>query len=95
VAAELHRGIGVGFIDVDVTVESIGRTSFTLRCEVFQSEMRAAVARIVLVNFDYKREEAVPLSSSQPAALEPHLVGQPRPPDSRTAARRAPIRPRR
>jgi hypothetical protein len=94
VAAELHRGIGVGFIDVDVTVESIGRTSFTLRCEVFQSEMRA-VARIVLVNFDYKREEAVPLSSSQPAALEPHLVGQPRPPDSRTAARRAPIRPRR
>jgi acyl-CoA thioesterase FadM len=72
VEADLLRGVAVGRMDMDVTVETIGRTSFTLRCEVAQDGQRAAIVRMVLVSFDYERERPVPLSSSQVAALKPH-----------------------
>jgi acyl-CoA thioesterase FadM len=75
VEADLYRAIGVGTIDITVTVEAIGRTSFTLRSDVHQCQDHAAVARMVLVMFDYKRGSPVPLSSSQRSSLEAHLSG--------------------
>jgi acyl-CoA thioesterase FadM len=72
VEADLYSPIGVGCIDIEVTVEAIGNSSFTLRSEVFQGENRAAVARMVLVSFDYEREVPLALSSAQRQALEGH-----------------------
>ncbi len=75
VEADLYGEVNPGGIHVDVTVTSIGRTSFSLRCEVYQNETRVAVTTLVLVSFDYARKAAVLLSPAQRFALQSHVVG--------------------
>jgi acyl-CoA thioesterase FadM len=70
--AEVH----VGTLHIDVTLTAVGRTSFTLRCDVVQDDAVAARVTVVLVSFDYAERRAVPLTSGQRAVLESAQVPQ-------------------
>ena len=72
--ADLHGVVIAGELDLDVGVHRIGRTSFTLTCDVRQRGRHVASSRFVMVSFDYEREATLPLSATQRAALETHLV---------------------
>lgn len=72
VEVDYHREIGVGPFAVDVTVVSVGRTSFRLRLDVRADGELAASAQAVLVCFDYPTRSPLPLTHSQRAALEQH-----------------------
>lgn len=65
--------VGLGTLDVDVAVLTIGRTSFTVRCTVSQAGTPAASVDVVLVSFGYDVKTALPLTGGQRAALEQHL----------------------
>ncbi|MGB8652565.1 MAG: thioesterase family protein [Mycobacteriales bacterium] len=68
------REVHVGTLDVDVTLLSVGRTSFRLRLDVSQDGEQAAAVEVVLVQFGYVERTPIPLSPSQRAALEQHLA---------------------
>lgn len=61
--------IGEGSLDVDVTVVSVGRTSFRLLCTVQQAGVVAAKVNVALVSYDYTSRAAVPLTTGQVSAL--------------------------
>lgn len=62
--------VGEGELVVEVTVVSIGRTSFRLRMQVLQDGRKAAQTEAVLVLFDYQAATPVPLSPEQRSTLE-------------------------
>ncbi len=65
--------VGEGTLDVDVSVLSVGRTSFRVLCTVLQDDVVAARVQVVLVSFAYDEKAAVPLTAAQQAALTGHL----------------------
>lgn len=65
VEVDYHREIGVGPLAVDVSVVSVGRTSFRLRLDVRADGELAASAQAVLVCFDYATRTPLPLTSGQ------------------------------
>ena len=67
---DYHAEVGVGTLDVDVSVLSVGRTSFRLRHAVSQDGRPAATVDVVLVCFSYDARQAVPLTEQQRASLE-------------------------
>lgn len=69
---DYHREVGTGTLDVDVSVLSVGRTSFRLRCAVLQDGEPAATVDVVLVSFAYDDRAALPLTDAQRAALATH-----------------------
>ena len=69
---DYHREVDVGTLEVDVTVLSVGRTSFRLRCAVTQQGEQAATVDVVLVCFSYDDRQPVPLTAVQRASLEQH-----------------------
>lgn len=72
VEVDYHREVGVGPFAVDVSVVSVGRTSFRLRLDVRSDDELAASAQAVLVCFDYDTRTPLPLTQRQRAALEQH-----------------------
>lgn len=71
---DYHREVGPGSLDVDVTVLSVGRSSFRILCAVQQDGRAAARVEVVLVSFAYDERAAVPLSSRQRTDLLAHLT---------------------
>jgi acyl-CoA thioester hydrolase len=69
------REVGAGDLVIDVSVLSIGRTSFRLGLAIGQHDQPVATAEVVLVAFDYAAGASVGLAESQRTALEEHLVG--------------------
>ncbi len=67
--AEVH----VGELHIDVSLTAVGRTSFTLRCDVVQDEAVAARVSVVIVSFDYPTRTSRPLTDAQRAVLVPSL----------------------
>lgn len=67
---DYHAEVGVGTLDVDVTVTDVGRTSFRLRHHVSQDGRPAATVDVVLVCFSYETRTAVPLTDQQRQSLE-------------------------
>ena len=65
--------VDVGGLDVDVSVLSVGRTSFRIRCAVSQEGRPAARVDVVLVSFGYDERRPVPLTDPQRAVLQAHL----------------------
>ena len=63
------REVGAGELRIDITVLSVGRSSFRLRLDVEQAGTKAAGAEVVLVAFDYGKGASVPLTESQRTAL--------------------------
>ncbi len=70
--ADLHGEVLAGELDLDVGVQRIGRTSFTLECQVRQGGKLMATGRIVMVTFDHERGSTTPLSGEQRAVLSAH-----------------------
>jgi acyl-CoA thioesterase FadM len=72
---DYHREVGVGPLDVDVRVLSIGRTSFRIECAVSQDGEPAATVQVVLVSFGYDARTPLALTDAQrlglAAALDP------------------------
>ena len=73
VEVDYHREVGAGSFDVEVSVLSVGRTSFRLRLNCRAEGELAASAQAVLVCFDYAARQPLPLRPEQRAALEQHL----------------------
>lgn len=69
VEVDYVREVGAGELRIDVSVLSVGRSSFRLALDVQQGGVRAAGAEVVLVAFDYSLGASVPLSEGQRAAL--------------------------
>ena len=67
---DYHAEVGVGTLDVDVTVVEVGRSSFRLRHHVSQGGRPAATVDVVLVCFSYDTRSAVPLTDEQRQSLE-------------------------
>lgn len=65
---EVHEGT----LDVEVTVLSVGGTSFRVRCTVLQEERVAARVEVVLVSFSYDTRSALRLTEQQRAHLHAH-----------------------
>lgn len=61
--------VGAGELRIDITVLSVGRSSFRLRLDVEQGGTKAAGAEVVLVAFDYGKGASMPLTESQRTAL--------------------------
>jgi acyl-CoA thioester hydrolase len=59
---------GVRSVDVTVSVEKVGRSSFTLRHEIRTPESLVAVGRVVMVTLDEARRPR-PLTEEERAAL--------------------------
>ena len=70
---DYHREVGAGSLDVDVTVLSVGRSSFRILCTVKQDGLVAASVEVVLVSFSYDDRAALPLSQQQRTDLLAHL----------------------
>jgi acyl-CoA thioesterase FadM len=64
--------IGEGTLDVDVSVLSVGGSSFRVLCAVSQDGRPAARVEVVLVSFAYATREAVPLTDQQRSDLHAH-----------------------
>lgn len=62
IEADLHKAIGAGSIHIEVTVDRVGWSSFTLRSKVRQQGDLAAAVRMVLVSYDYDRSVSVALT---------------------------------
>lgn len=74
VEVDYLREVGAGDLVVDVTVLSVGRSSFRLRLALSQHRTAVATAEVVLVAFDYTAGSSVPLTDAQRAALSAHLT---------------------
>lgn len=61
--------VGEGALDVDVSVLSVGRTSFRILCTVQQAAVVAAKVEVALVSYDYTGRTAVPLTAAQRTVL--------------------------
>jgi acyl-CoA thioesterase FadM len=72
VEVDYHREVGLGPLDVDLAVLTIGRTSFRVRLDVRQHGELAASAQVVLVVFDYGSRVPLPLTREQRTALAAH-----------------------
>lgn len=70
---DYQREVDVGPLDVDVTVLSVGRTSFRIRCAVRQHDEPAATVEVVLVTLGYDERTPLPLTPGQRTALSRHL----------------------
>lgn len=64
--------VGEGTLDVDVSVLSVGGSSFRVLCAVSQDGRPAARVEVVLVSFSYSAREAVPLTEQQRTDLHAH-----------------------
>jgi acyl-CoA thioesterase FadM len=73
VEVDYLREVGAGDLVIDVTVVSVGRTSFRLRMALAQDGEPVASAEVVLVAFDYTAGESVALTPAQRDALQAHL----------------------
>ncbi len=73
VEVDYAREVGVGDLHVDVTVLSLGRTSFRLAMRVEQHGAQVARAEAVLVAFDYATRTPRPLTGAERTALAAHL----------------------
>ena len=73
VEVDYLREVGAGELVIDVTVVSIGRSSFRLHLGLAQQEHDVATAEVVLVAFDYTAGASIALTESQRAALSEHL----------------------
>lgn len=62
---------------VKTWLSKIGNSSMTVEHELFQFGEKAAHGRAVMIRFDYARQKASPLESSQRALLEKHLAPKP------------------
>ena len=74
VEVDYLREVGAGDLVIDVSVLSVGRSSFRLRHELSQHDRPVAGAEVVLVAFDYAAGASVPLTDGQRAALTAHLA---------------------
>lgn len=74
VEVDYYREVGAGELRIDVSVRSVGRTSFRLRLDVQQDGAPAAGAEVVLVAFDYATGSSVPLDEAQRTALQGALA---------------------
>lgn len=74
VEVDYLREVGAGDLLIDVTVLSVGRTSFRLRLAMAQGGTAVATAEVVLVAFDYTAGASVPLTEQQRTALQQHLA---------------------
>ncbi|HTL22653.1 MAG TPA: thioesterase family protein [Mycobacteriales bacterium] len=74
VEVDYLREVGAGDLVIDVSVLSVGRSSFRLRHELSQHDRPVAGAEVVLVAFDYAAGASVPLTDAQRAALTAHLA---------------------
>ena len=70
VEVDYFREVGAGSFEVDVSVVSVGRTSFRLRLDCRAEGELAASAQAVLVCFDYATRTPLPLTDGQRAALQ-------------------------
>ena len=73
VEVDYVREVGAGDLVIEVSVLSIGRTSFRLRLTMTQHGDEVASAEVVLVAFDYVSGSSVALTESQREALSTHL----------------------
>lgn len=69
--------VGLGALDVAVSVLALGHTSFRLQLDVAQAGVVAASAQAVLVSYDYGGRAPQALTAAQRAALAPHLLAAP------------------
>ena len=74
VEVDYLREVGAGDLLIDVSVLSVGRSSFRLRLAMAQGGGPVATAEVVLVAFDYTAGASVPLTEQQRAALHAHLA---------------------
>lgn len=74
VEVDYLREVGAGDLVVDVTVVSVGRTSFRLRLALSQHGTAVATAEVVLVAFDYAAGASTPLEDDQRTALLAHVA---------------------
>lgn len=65
VNADFVAEVGLGDLDIDVSLVKVGRTSFTVECLVSQTERTAARVTVVLVAFDYPGGVSIPLTDAQ------------------------------
>lgn len=65
VNADFRAEVHVGTLHIDVGLVAVGRTSFTLRCDVVQDDAVAARVEVVLVSFDYDTRMPVVLTDEQ------------------------------
>jgi acyl-CoA thioesterase FadM len=70
VEVDYFREVGVGAFEVEVSVLSVGRTSFRLRLDCRSEGEAVASAQAVLVCFDYETRTPLPLTDEQRAALD-------------------------
>lgn len=68
------REVGAGDLVIDVSVLSVGHTSFRLRLALAQHGQPVAAVEVVLVAFDYLAGSSAPLSDAQRTALETHVA---------------------
>ena len=73
-SADLAAEVHVGPVEVDVSVVTVGASSFTLRCALRQDATIAATVDVVLVSFDYLGGAMVALTDAQRGALEGHVA---------------------
>jgi acyl-CoA thioesterase FadM len=71
-SADYLSEVNEGTLEVDITVLSVGRTSFRILCAVSQAGVPAANVQVVLVCFDYAAQASLPLTEEQRAALAAH-----------------------
>ncbi len=76
VDADFRAEVHVGTLHIDVDLVAVGRTSFTLRCDVVQDGVLAARVKVVLVSFDYEARTPVPLTEEQRDLLTAGQVPQ-------------------
>lgn len=69
VEVDYLREVGAGDLRIEVGVLSVGRSSFRLRLDLHQHDLKVADAEVVLVAFDYATGASVALTDSQRAAL--------------------------
>jgi acyl-CoA thioesterase FadM len=73
VEVDYLREVGLGGLDVDLCVLSVGTCSFRIGCTVSQGGQPAARVQVVLVRFGYDARTSLPLTDAQRTALGRHL----------------------